>query len=160
MNNQIESFITMDHKNQLVIMRMIIFFLVLSLIYFWYRYNGEKYSIDKKKETQDNYKLELTAPKLFSEVLHMAETNSPYFWVYFQELYPQFCIKLLDINPTLKVSELIFCAYLYLGFTTKEIATSTFKSTKTIENNRYNIRKRLQLLPNEDLALWLRNRCQ
>lgn len=47
------------------------------------------------------------------------------------------------------------CAYLYLGFTTKEIAAYTFKAIKTIENNRYHLRKRLGLSPGLDITLSL-----
>jgi hypothetical protein len=86
----------------------------------------------------------------------MVKDNSPHFWGRFQEIYPDFCTKMLDVNSNLKVSELTFCAYIYLGFSTKEIAEYTFKANKTIENNRYNLRKRLGLNPEEDLMIQIR----
>ncbi|MDN3692455.1 tetratricopeptide repeat protein [Chryseobacterium tructae] len=92
----------------------------------------------------------------FSELINLAKNNSPYFFCRFQEVYPDFCTKMLEINPMLKSSELIFCAYIYLRFSTKEIAEYTFKAIKTIENNRYNLRKRLRLAPQEDLMIWIR----
>ncbi|WP_322545149.1 helix-turn-helix transcriptional regulator [Elizabethkingia miricola] len=91
-------------------------------------------------------------------VLQIAQKNSPHFLIYFQAAYPHFCPKMLEVNPNLKVTELTFCAYLYLGFSTKEIAKYTFKAIKTVENNRYNIRKRLGLSPEEDLSVWLRHK--
>ncbi|MGV0919985.1 helix-turn-helix transcriptional regulator [Empedobacter falsenii] len=86
----------------------------------------------------------------------MAKSNSPHFWSRFQEVYPNFIYKLLEINPNLKNSELTFLAYFYLGFTTKDIAIYTHKALKTIENNRYNIRKRLSLSSDKDLIIWLK----
>jgi len=64
---------------------------------------------------------------------------------------------MLKLNEALKPSELTFAAYIYLGFTTKEIADYTFKAVKTIENNRYNFRKKINLSPEKDLQIWLRN---
>ena len=86
----------------------------------------------------------------------MVKENSPQFWGRFQEIYSNFSAKMLEINPTLKVSELTFCAYIYLGFSNKEIAEYTFKSIRTIENNRYNLRKKIGLTSEEDFCLWLR----
>ncbi len=72
----------------------------------------------------------------------MVKDNAPEFWNSFQTIYPDFTGKMLKIDPKFKTSELILSAYLYLGFTTKEISQYTFKSVKTIENNRYNFRKK------------------
>lgn len=91
----------------------------------------------------------------FDELIQMAKENHPHFWIRFQEVYPEFRNKLFEHCENLKTSELTFCAYIYLGFTTKEIASYTFRAIKTIENNRYNIRKRLKLKPEEDFVNWL-----
>nr|WP_199162101.1 hypothetical protein [Elizabethkingia sp. ASV34] len=109
--------------------------------------------IEKQKEIE---KLQQQVNVAFSEVILLAKQNSPRFWIRFQEVHPQFCNKMLVINPNFKVSELTFCAYIYLGFTTKEIAEYTFKAIKTIENNRYNLRKKIKLSPHEDLMIWIR----
>ena len=86
----------------------------------------------------------------------MVKQNSPHFWGRFQELHPDFCTKMLKINPKLKNTELIFSAYIYLGFANKEIAEYTFKAIRTIENNRYNLRKKVGLKTDEDFAVWLK----
>lgn len=93
----------------------------------------------------------------FDEVMSLAKENSPKFFIRFQEIYPQFTPKMLKINPNFKVTELTFASYIYLGFTTKEIADYTFKAVKTIENNRYNFRKKLDLSPDQDLQFWIKN---
>ncbi|MDV3567991.1 hypothetical protein CMU71_13910 [Elizabethkingia anophelis] len=150
----ISDMLRISYKDVLVMIRMIIFFLIMGLIFLWYKYNWEKYSSEEIEIKQN----EKNSPKLESitEILNIAQHNPTHFWTYFQEVYPLFCTKLLKINPNLKVSELTFCAYIYLGFTTKEIATYTFKAVKTVENNRYNIRKKLKMSPEEDLTVWLR----
>ncbi|MCT4326122.1 hypothetical protein HZP16_08410 [Elizabethkingia anophelis] len=119
----------------------------------------DKKIIEKEEEIlnkQDEIrKLQLQTNESFNEILGLAKENSPHFWARFQEVYPEFSQNILLVSPNFKASELTFCAYIYLGFTTKEIAGYTFKAIKTIENNRYNIRKKLKLPPDEDLKLWL-----
>lgn len=151
----------------IVIVIIIIFFIGLVFIYRILkkrkrRIIAEKELQLKEKETKLNEnKLELSSLHLkvnesFDELIEMAKSNSPHFWSRFQEVYPHFIYKLLEINPNLKNSELTFLAYFYLGFTTKDIAIYTHKALKTIENNRYNIRKRLSLSSDKDLIIWLK----
>lgn len=113
---------------------------------------SEKVITEKEK---DSLKLQLS--DAFEEVRKLARENSPDFFIRFQEVYPHFRVKMLEINPKFKASELTFGAYIYLGYNTKEIADYTFKAVKTIENNRYNFRKKLGISPEKDLAVWLRN---
>ncbi len=115
----------------------------------------EKEDILSKNE-QEITNLHQKVNESFGELMEMAISNSPHFWCRFQEVHPHFTSKMLEINPNLKNSELTFAAYIYLGFTTKEIANYTHKALKTIENNRYNIRKRLALTPDKDLMVWLK----
>jgi DNA-binding CsgD family transcriptional regulator len=63
-------------------------------------------------------------------------------------LYPDFENKLLDINPKLTNSELEFCAFLRLNFSSKEIANYTFISVRTVQNKKYRLRNKLKI-PNE-----------
>lgn len=91
-----------------------------------------------------------------AEIIQMAKHNSPEFWSRFQTIYPDFTGKMLKIHPTFKTSELTLSAYLYLGFTTKEISQYTFKSVKTIENNRHNFRKKINIASEEDLSVWIK----
>ena len=93
----------------------------------------------------------------FNEILALAKNNDSQFMTRFQEVYPDFVPKLLGINPSLKPFEISFCAYLYLGFNSNEIADYTFKSKKTIENYRYNIRKQLNLEQHQDLNMFIHN---
>lgn len=94
--------------------------------------------------------------KDFEEIIRLAKENSPEFWGYFQEKYPDFRKNMLYINPDLKVSELVLCAYIYLGFNTKDIAEYTFKAVQTVKNNKYNLRKRLSVPAKHNFILWMR----
>lgn len=104
--------------------------------------------------------IEKSKHQTFDEIIRLAKNNSPEFWAYFQEQYPEFRKKILELNANLKVSELIFCAYIFLGFTTKDIAKYTFKAVQTIKNNKNNLRKRLNISAQDDTTLWLRKKLE
>ncbi len=160
-----EEKLKLRRKNFIIILVSSLLF-VGVLIFFWVnfqRIRQNRRAIIKVKEQEiDKSKNEIAIlqgkiNESFSDLIQLAKENSPHFWFRFQEIYPNFMVKMLEVNPNLKVTELTFLAYIYLGFTTKEIASYTFKSPKTIENNRYNLRKRLALKSDEDLLVWLKN---
>jgi DNA-binding NarL/FixJ family response regulator len=113
-------------------------------------------SSKKKKNTQALLSGQKTS-EAFDGIMYLAKNNSPEFWGHFQEKYPDFQKKLLEINSNLKVSELILSAYIYLGFNTKDIAEYTFKAVQTVKNNKYNLRKRLSVPAKDDMVVWFRN---
>ncbi|MBB4805548.1 tetratricopeptide (TPR) repeat protein [Chryseobacterium defluvii] len=131
---------------------------------FYYRKNKRKEFLLTENEimiSQKDKEMEELKQKVnetFEEIIQLAKENSPEFWGRFQEIYPEFREKMLEINPGLKTSELILSAYIYLGFNTKDIADYTFKAVQTIKNNKYNLRKRLNVPPQDDIILWIRNR--
>lgn len=129
-------------------------------LFVWYRKSSKKTEEIISQKEEENQNLQLKVNESFDEVVLLAKNNSPEFWARFQEVYPNFQEKLLKVNPQIRTSELTFCAYLFLGFSTKEIADYTFKAVKTIENNRYNIRKKLGLSPEKDLQVWLREQIE
>ncbi|MBB4805549.1 tetratricopeptide (TPR) repeat protein [Chryseobacterium defluvii] len=129
---------------------------------FYYRKNKRKeflltentIAISQKDKEMEELKQKVN--ETFEEIIQLAKENSPEFWGRFQEVYPGFREKMLDINPGLKTTELILSAYIYLGFNTKDIADYTFKAVQTIKNNKYNLRKRLNVPPQDDIILWMR----
>ncbi|MGN7756809.1 tetratricopeptide repeat protein [Chryseobacterium sp. 22532] len=92
------------------------------------------------------------------EVIEAAKKNSPVFFEKFQSLHPDFSIKLLEINGSLTTNELILLAYVYLNFSSKEIASYTFRSYRTVQSRKYMLRKKLNLETNQDLYLWLKRK--
>lgn len=92
----------------------------------------------------------------YDELIELGKSNSPQFWIRFQEVYPEYTEKMLSVNSSLRATELTLSAYVFLGFTSKEIAGYTFKSLKTVDNNRSNLRKKIDIPKEMDLSVWLR----
>jgi len=93
----------------------------------------------------------------FEEVIQLAKNNDPEFLTRFQEVYPDFFPKLLQIEPQLQNSELKFCALLFLNFSSKDIATYTFVQPQSIQTRKNRLRKRLNISSEEDLYIWMKN---
>lgn len=114
----------------------------------------EKYTLSSNskiiEKTIDNSPI-ITIDTLYKS----AKLRDPNFNTKFQTLYPNFVKKLLDINPSLQNSEIHLLMYIYLKFETKEIAEILFLSPKTIQNRKYNIRKKLNIPTNKDIYIWL-----
>lgn len=116
--------------------------------------NKEEIIYQKNSETQE---LQLKVSDAYNDVVELAKKNDPSFYFRFQEVYPEFQKKLLENNPTLRTSELILCAYTFLGFSIKDIAEYTFKSVNTIRNRKQSLRKKFGIQSEEDMGIWLRN---
>ncbi|MFP3593176.1 hypothetical protein [Chryseobacterium sp. SIMBA_038] len=110
--------------------------------------------------TQKNHETKQLQQKVndsYQEVIDLAKNNDPAFYFRFQEVYPEFQKKLLEISPSLRTTELILCTYTFLGFSIKDIADYTFKSVNTVRNRKQNLRKKFDLQTEEDMGIWLRN---
>lgn len=83
-----------------------------------------------------------------SEIIELAENDSPIFLERFQIYFPEFIPSILHLNPDLIHSELHICALMRLNFDTKKIALCTNSSVRAIESRKYRIRKKLQIPSN------------
>ncbi|AZA50386.1 hypothetical protein EG346_20360 [Chryseobacterium carnipullorum] len=93
---------------------------------------------------------------LFEQVTTLAKENSPEFLTRFNDYCPGFSEKLVKAAD-LKNSEIAFCAFLYLNFSTKDIAAYTYTSVRTVQTKKYRLRKKLNI-PNEtDTYIWFRD---
>lgn len=88
------------------------------------------------------------------EIIRLAKDNSPRLLSKFKISNPDFFEKLATIQPNLQNSELIFCIYLKLNLTTKEIATYTYVTPKAIQNRKNRIRKKLNISSSVDIYKW------
>jgi DNA-binding CsgD family transcriptional regulator len=93
----------------------------------------------------------------FDEIILLAKENSPNFLIRFQDAYSDFCDSILRIYPDIQNSELIFCAYLRLNFSTKEIAKFTFVSPKSVQMRKYRLRKKLNIPSDKDIYMWMKS---
>ena len=70
-------------------------------------------------------------------------------------IYKDFLDKLDKKYPGLTKSEKKLCSYLYTNMSSKEIATITNTTIRTIETSRYRLRKKLNLNRDEDIVIFL-----
>ncbi|MFP3597082.1 tetratricopeptide repeat protein [Chryseobacterium sp. SIMBA_029] len=128
--------------------------------YFIKKHLREKNDEKKMSLIKKEFEITALASKIniaFEEVVSLAKNNSPNFLTRFREVYPDFCEKLIEIYPEIQNSELTFCAYLRLGFSTKEIANSIFVTPKTVQMRKYRLRKKLNISSDKDIYIWMNN---
>lgn len=142
-------------KNILISTAVLIFIVILLAI-IKIKYNQKnklKLLIEKEHEIKIlNNKF---IDQSYEEIVIMAKNNDSAFLTRFKDAYPGFCDNILKIYPDIINSELIFCAYLKLNFSTKEIATYTFVTPKAVQNRKNRIRKKLNIPSDEDIYIWM-----
>lgn len=143
----------------------IVFFFVKFLMdmYFVFQKDRLIYGLIMETETQEHtidiLEKENNSMKneCFEEIIKLAKSNSPEFLTRFREVYPDLVAVLLDINPKFRISELTLCAYIFLGFTTKDIAAYTFTSINTVKVRKYNLRKKLNIPAEMNTEMWFKH---
>ncbi len=101
-----------------------------------------------------------TAKSALTEIMkhlasHRERAIAADFRTYFEQVHPDFFDRLLDLHPVLTKNDLRLCAFLYLGMSTKEIASLTFKEVRSVETARLRLRKKLNLDAGTDTARYL-----
>ncbi|EFK34286.1 helix-turn-helix transcriptional regulator [Chryseobacterium gleum] len=139
-----------ENKKLFFILSLSIAVCILFIFLFLYYYrkhkskNLDKIDIPHQLPVQES---------IFKEVTQLAKENNPEFLTRFNEYCPRFSEELLKVSP-LKISEIRFCAYIYLNFSTKEIAEYTFTSVRTVQTKKYNLRKKLNVPSDMDIYVW------
>jgi len=89
------------------------------------------------------------------DLINSAEINDAVFLEKFELFYPTFFDKVKNLSDSpLILSELKLCALLKLGFTTKQIATYTKSTLKSVEGRKSRIRKKLNMPAELDSKIW------
>ncbi|SDL43671.1 tetratricopeptide repeat protein [Chryseobacterium taihuense] len=149
-----------DDRNKKIIIITLFLLLILTVLLFYYIKNkknsvkpentiDEVFTVAEKKE-------EILPSVTLDELYESAKSRDPNFYNKFQIFYPDFFKKLTEFNSDLQKNELHILAYIYLNFETKQIADILYLSPKTIQNKKYNIRKKLNMQTNEDMYIWLK----
>ncbi|MEG2079570.1 hypothetical protein SAMN05421796_102327 [Chryseobacterium piscicola] len=99
-------------------------------------------------------KLRANAFSEHQEIVELAKSNSTRLLNTCRSFFPTFFDELKKINQDLKKSELIFCIYLKLGFSSKEVAIYTFVTPKAIQNRKNRLRKKLNIASDIDIYKW------
>ncbi|PZU84555.1 MAG: hypothetical protein DI529_11140 [Chryseobacterium sp.] len=151
------------YQNLYIIIGSIIFlasiFFFFTITYFK-RYKTEKEQNQKAKETlieaeEELNHLELKVNDAFAELIELAKNNDSSFLSRFREVYPFFYSKLTTTYPELTNGQIQFCALLKLNFSTKEIATYSNISVRSVETKKNRLRKQLDIPSEVDLNKWM-----
>ena len=107
-------------------------------------------------------KIELLEEELESninqDIVELAKSNSPEFLPLFEKGYPEFVAAMRSLNPSIRSSELYFCALAYLNFSTKDIADFTFVTIRAVQVRRNRLRKKYNIPSEVDFNEWFRSR--
>ncbi len=90
------------------------------------------------------------------EVINLARQNDTSFLPRFMELFPRFTQHIYQRHPDLSQSSFLFCTYIFLHFSSKEIAECMFIEHKSVQTRKNRLRKQLNLPKNTDLYLYMR----
>ena len=97
------------------------------------------------KLTEDNVK----------EIMKLAQNNNPFFLDKFQMFFPDFFPKLDRDDSQLILSEKHLCAMMRLNLDTKQIATYTNTTVKSVEGKKYRLRKKLNIPSDIEITQWI-----
>lgn len=140
---------------------VLLFVTITTFIIFYFRKKRfglieEKERVIKQKNLErDKFKQKLNVA--FDEVISLAKNNDVSFLIRFQEVYPDVCEKLLEVNPKLVNTELSLCAMIWLNFSSKDIAVYTNIQPKTVQTKKYRLRKKLNIPEAVNIYLWIKN---
>ncbi|WP_165601912.1 LuxR C-terminal-related transcriptional regulator [Chryseobacterium contaminans] len=92
---------------------------------------------------------------LHQEVVQLAIKSDPSFIHKFREAYSEFYNNLTTENPGLTANDILFCAFIKLNFSNKEIAEYAHLSIRTVESKKYRLKKKLGISAEMDLNKWI-----
>ena len=82
------------------------------------------------------------------------------FKLYFEQVHPSFYDSLDDICPGITQRQKRLCALLYIGLSTKEIASITFREVRSVESARNRLRRKMGIPSDETIHEFLSKRQQ
>ncbi|WP_241330625.1 hypothetical protein [Chryseobacterium arthrosphaerae] len=107
---------------------------------------------------QKNVEADILKRKLddsYDEVVQLAIKSDPSFIHKFRETYSEFYINLTRENPGLTMNDILFCAFVKLNFSNKEIAEYAHLSIRTVESKKYRLKKKLGISAKSDFNEWI-----
>lgn len=122
---------------------------ILLIILFYLIFKKRKKKNLNSIETKENVEV-----YDYSKLIEFLKNKDKSFMIHFDEAYPDFSKKLLELNPKMVQSEIEFCALLKLKIPTKDIAAYTNIEAKTVRNKKYRIRRKLEIPEGVDIYQW------
>jgi len=135
---------------------------ILLGVFLIIRSRVHKRNLMKKNRQLDSTtkKIELLEEELesniYQDIVELAKSNSPEFLPLFEKGYPEFVAAMRSLNPSIRSSELYFCALAYLNFSTKDIADFTFVTIRAVQVRRNRLRKKYDIPSEADFNEWFR----
>ncbi|RYD86529.1 MAG: hypothetical protein EOP54_30230, partial [Sphingobacteriales bacterium] len=108
----------------------------------------------KKSAAIEDQQEDTPSTEHYDLLLDMIKRDDSSFIYTFEKLFPDFSKKLLDVCPQLVQTEIEFCALLKMKLSTKQIAQFTFIETRTVQNKKHRIRKKLNIPAEVDIYHW------
>ncbi|WP_415328387.1 tetratricopeptide repeat protein [Chryseobacterium sp. MMS23-Vi53] len=147
-------------KNKMYLFILGICLLSLIVIYTIRRINLSKQVEKDRLLEQESLKLIQLQRKTndnnyFDELTQLAKKNDIFFLNRFREVYPDFYVKLLKHAPNLKDNDIMFCAYIRLNLSNKEIASFKNLTLRSTETTKYRLKKKLNLSEDTNLNNWI-----
>lgn len=148
---------TSDSKNLYYVLAGIILisaaiFVILIKIY-KVRQKIQDQAMNEKKLESDMLRRKLDG--VYEEVVNLAIKSDPSFIHKFREAYSEFYNNLTKENPGLTAGDILFCAFIKLNFSNKEIAEYAHISIRTVESKKYRLKKKLGISAEMDLNKWI-----
>ena len=102
---------------------------------------------------------EISNPDLSKELDSIIKSRSSFdsFKNQFTKAFPNFFKTLINMHPTLSPTDLQLCAYIKMNQTNQDIASINNLSTRSVESQRYRLRKKLNIDKQTDLFNYLTN---
>lgn len=154
--NSLQEVINKDKKEQENAQNTLWYWIIpvfasIGIAFFITKRKSNKPLIESENETRP----EINLSETYHDLIELLEKRDPAFMFAFEKVYPDFSVRLLEKNSELQQSEIEFCALLKLKLTTKEIAKISFIETRTVQNKKYRIRKKLDIPQNIDIYHWI-----
>ena len=116
---------------------------------------SEKIEDISKRNSMEDVKEDLQLLKRNITIQEQITNSWDSFRVQFRKVHPTFFNSLLDLQPNLTQNELRMCAYIKMNMSTKEIANILNISDRSIQTNRYRLKKKLNLSQEIDLITYI-----
>ncbi|KYH03863.1 hypothetical protein A1704_21025 [Chryseobacterium cucumeris] len=141
----------------------VLFVLIFLLsLYFYLQFKRKKKRLIESKtiilrQEEEAKILKRKLNENHEQIIQLAKKNDVGFLALFQETYPEVCQQLLKINANLSPSDLSFCAMIWLGFSSKEMAQYSSMEHRSVQTKKYRLRKKLHLEAQTDLYQFIRS---
>ena len=122
----------------------------------WLRWKKQYQQQVVEKEQELKAVIEEKLDSALDEVVELARENDSLFLPRFMELFPRFTQNIHQLHPDLSRSSFLFCAYVFLHFSSKEIAEFMYIEHKSVQTRKNRLRKQLGLPRNTDLYQYMR----